>query len=29
MVFWTLAMLSIVGALAILWVLYLLTRRWM
>jgi hypothetical protein len=29
MVFWTIAMLSIVGALTILWVLYLLTRRWM
>ena len=29
MIFWTIAPLSIAGALAILWVLYLLTRRWM
>jgi hypothetical protein len=29
MVFWVITGLSIAGALAILWVLYLLTRRWM
>ena len=29
MVFWVITALSIAGALAILWVMYLLTRRWM
>jgi hypothetical protein len=29
MIFWMIAALSMVSALAILWVLYLLTRRWM
>jgi len=29
MFFWVIAAASIAGALAILWVLYLVTRRWM
>jgi hypothetical protein len=29
MLFWVLAALSVVGALAIVWVLYLLARRWL
>jgi hypothetical protein len=29
MFFWVIAASSIAGALAILWVLYFLTRRWM
>jgi hypothetical protein len=29
MFFWVIAAASIAGALSILWVLYLLTRRWM
>jgi hypothetical protein len=29
MFFWVIAAASIAGALAFLWVLYLLTRRWM
>ena len=27
--FWVLAALAVVGALAIVWVLYLLVRRWL
>jgi hypothetical protein len=29
MLFWVLAVLAVVGALAIVWVLYLLVRRWL
>ena len=29
MLFWVLAALAVVGALAIVWVLYLLVRRWL
>jgi hypothetical protein len=29
MLFWVLAALAVVGALAIVWVLYLLARRWL
>jgi hypothetical protein len=29
MLFWVLAALAVVGALAIVWVLYLLIRRWL
>jgi hypothetical protein len=29
MLFWVLAALAVVGALAIVWGLYLLTRRWL
>ena len=29
MLFWIIAVLSVVGALAIVWVIYLLFRRWL
>jgi len=29
MLFWVLAALAVVGALVIVWVLYLLVRRWL
>jgi hypothetical protein len=29
MLFWVLAALAVVGTLAIVWVLYLLVRRWL